>query len=184
MGIIRLISFSLLLLLVACGGKDGLKPPRPYFLSKAPEGPPEYVQAWNDGCDTGQSVYTTDFYKAFYTYVQDPNLLENEVYYRTWTDAFNYCRHFMKTNLAYGFSLGTGGYFGGGYDKSTPYRDLRPERAASQEGFAFPLWDAGIKLPSLSFDLYVDDENGGHPVFWGTNDFYKAPNLLGGGDDS
>jgi hypothetical protein len=120
--------------------------PRSIMMADNPDGPPEYQQAWKDGCESGMSTYGNSFYKTFYSYKMDPNLRDNELYYRTWKDAFNYCRHFTKSNLAQGFamdSLFTGtGY---GIKEDEPFNDLRTPRAATQEGFTLPGW-GGMKL--------------------------------------
>lgn len=63
------------------------------------DGSPEYKQGWKDGCETGLSSMTNDYYRAFYQYRVDVNLVNNETYYRAWKDTFNYCRHYAYGTL-------------------------------------------------------------------------------------
>ncbi len=70
--------------------------PRPWGIGDAPPGPPEFRKGWEDGCDTGIGAYGNDFYKVFYTYKQDLNLIQNPVYYRAWKDAYTYCRWYTE----------------------------------------------------------------------------------------
>ncbi len=110
--------------------------PRSVLMATAPEGPPEYVQGWNDGCESGLATYGNAYYRTFYHFKQDRNLVDNDLYYRTWSDAYNYCRHFTKSELAYG-SMWTfkGGYFSNTQD---PHEDLRLRRDVFTEGFDLP----------------------------------------------
>lgn len=57
-----------------------------------PEGPEEYQQGWQDGCTSGLSVKTNDFYRTFYSYTMHNELLQDPYYYRAWKSSFDYCR--------------------------------------------------------------------------------------------
>jgi hypothetical protein len=61
------------------------------FDMTPPDGPPEYQQGFKDGCESGYSGYANSFNKMFYTWKQDPELAQNNVYYQMWKDAYTYC---------------------------------------------------------------------------------------------
>lgn len=74
---------------------------KPYTLDfNPPPGPPEYQQGWADGCETGMHSYTNSLAKfvGAYQMKQDPNLVNNNVYYQVWKDAFLYCAIYMEAN--------------------------------------------------------------------------------------
>lgn len=74
---------------------------KPYTLDfTPPPGPPEYQQGWSDGCETGMHSYTNALAKfvGAYKMKQDPNLVNNNVYYQIWKDAFLYCAIYMEAN--------------------------------------------------------------------------------------
>lgn len=64
-------------------------------------GPPEYVQGWRDGCETGRSAYANHFYKMFLTVKQDEQLAQNPVYYQVWKDAYLYCWFYQETTSSH-----------------------------------------------------------------------------------
>lgn len=55
---------------------------------------PEYLQGWDEGCETGLSTMVPGYYKSFYSYKIDPKMMANEVYYKAWKDSYTYCRHY------------------------------------------------------------------------------------------
>lgn len=66
------------------------------------EGPPPgkeytplYVKGWKDGCHTGTSATSNNFYKFQYKFKQDALLAQNRVYYKGWKDAYDYCQRYM-----------------------------------------------------------------------------------------
>lgn len=58
--------------------------------AEPPPGPPIYQQGFRDGFESGYSAYGGSFSKMFYKWKQDPELAENEMYYRIWKDAYAY----------------------------------------------------------------------------------------------
>ena len=68
--------------------------PSPAFLDMDPPGPPEYKAGWRDGCESGFATYGTAFYKTYYSFYQDFNMLKNRHYNAAWHEAFNFCRHY------------------------------------------------------------------------------------------
>lgn len=95
---IKKIPFLILmsLFLSSCitqGVKETLKPAK-WIFKQAPKGPPEYVEGWNDGCESGLAAMTNDYYKTFYTFQQNNTLISNELYYKAWKDTFHFCRHY------------------------------------------------------------------------------------------
>lgn len=55
---------------------------------------PEYLQGWNDGCETGLSTMVAGSYKSFYGFKQDAYKIKDQKYYQAWKDAYNYCRQY------------------------------------------------------------------------------------------
>lgn len=69
--------------------------PKPFRMgSPDPNAPIEYKHGWEDGCITGLSTMNHGSYKTFYKYRQDPDLADNEMYYKAWKDSYTYCRHY------------------------------------------------------------------------------------------
>lgn len=58
--------------------------------------PPLYIRGWQEGCETGISANTNSFYKFYYSYRQTADLVMNDVYYRGWKDAFDYCQRYTR----------------------------------------------------------------------------------------
>lgn len=58
--------------------------------------PPLYIKGWQEGCETGISANTNSFHKFFYEYRQDASLVSNDIYYRGWKDAFDYCQRYTR----------------------------------------------------------------------------------------
>lgn len=58
--------------------------------------PPLYLTGWKDGCETGVSANTNSFYKFYYKYRQNADLVMNDIYYRGWKDAFDYCQRYTR----------------------------------------------------------------------------------------
>lgn len=77
------------LLLSAC------KPIQFYMLNV--EGPPEYVQGFEDGCDSGVSSGGSLLQRWFNPYKKDPEKLENALYKMGWNEGFSYCRFTVPT---------------------------------------------------------------------------------------
>lgn len=74
---------------------DSFFAPRPAGMGKPdPNAPPEHTKGWNDGCQTGMSTMVQDYYKNFYTYTLDVNMINNPTYYKAWKDAYTYCRQY------------------------------------------------------------------------------------------
>lgn len=65
--------------------------PLPFYWT-VPEGPPEYVQGYNDGCDTGVGAAGGIWYKYMYGFKKDPAMLNNGLYKQGWNEGFSYCR--------------------------------------------------------------------------------------------
>lgn len=78
----------------ACSSNSILAP-KPYGITgPASDAPENYLAGWNDGCETGMSTMSTTYYKSFYGYKIDAQMVEDPEYYRAWRDAYTYCRHF------------------------------------------------------------------------------------------
>jgi len=66
---------------------DGPPPGREYT--------PLYVQGWKDGCESGTSASSNQWYKMFYKFKQGAILAQNRVYYKGWKDSFDYCQRYI-----------------------------------------------------------------------------------------
>ncbi|NDF12558.1 MAG: hypothetical protein EB060_07095 [Proteobacteria bacterium] len=157
----RIVAVALLFLLTGCNPvMDGFKPGS-VWMAQAPEGPPEYVQGWKDGCESGMSAYGNSFYRTFYKFKQDPAMVKNETYYRTWQDSFNYCRHYTLANQKHGFTVS-----GGGFNPRNPdvAFDLRDQRDVQRDGLGLP-GSNGLTLPSWGEDVEEEDTLG--KAMWG-----------------
>lgn len=62
--------------------------------------PPVYVKGWKEGCETGVSANTNSLAKFAYKYRQDASLVMNDIYYRGWKDAFDYCQRYTRMYYA------------------------------------------------------------------------------------
>lgn len=169
---------TLLFLTTACGhsvlGYDIR--PTPIGMHDAPENaPPNYKQGWADGCESGYSAFGNSFYKTVYRLKKDRSLVNDRIYLRAWTDAFDYCRSKVNRELMEGLFWGPA--FGGGQEgvfprlgnkqasysapgnvfdqllpldgaggPFTPDRDLRSPSTINQRGFALPL-QGGVQFP-------------------------------------
>lgn len=88
----KLFVILVVLLLSACRPGGGMS-----IINDGPqEGPPELVQGYRDGCQSGISAYGNDYYKSLYPFKQDARLVGNKTYLTIWRDAYNYCRHWMN----------------------------------------------------------------------------------------
>lgn len=97
--IYHIIAFMVLVIaLSACGSG----PPWQQWMKEGPppqdgvEYPADYVDGWKDGCETGISSNTNHLYKFMYDYKQDSSRILNDVYYRGWKDAFDYCQRYTR----------------------------------------------------------------------------------------
>ncbi len=89
------------IILTGCNGLNNtldLRKPAALNLNP-PEGPPEYMQGWTDGCESGMDTYSTDLAKTFgfFDLKQDPKLRKNKMYYQVWKDAYLYCVLFLES---------------------------------------------------------------------------------------
>lgn len=96
---IKVITFLMLFILSGCLGKvfksDNPLAPIPAGLGKPAEnGSEEYKMGWADGCETGLSTMVTGYYKSFYFFKQNSNMVENPEYYKAWKDSYTYCRQY------------------------------------------------------------------------------------------
>lgn len=86
---------SVTLLLSGCFQNQNFYKPKPFGMGgPAKDAPPDYLEGWNDGCETGSGTMVPAFYKSFYKYKINPNKVSDLMYYKAWKDAYTYCRHF------------------------------------------------------------------------------------------
>jgi len=57
--------------------------------------PKLYLEGWQDGCRTGLGSYVSFYYQQFYGWTQDPIKAQNQIYYKGWKDAADYCGRYM-----------------------------------------------------------------------------------------
>lgn len=92
--------------------------PRPWTMAHAPEdATPEFKMGWNDGCESGLAAYGNDVYKAAYEFKQNIEMINHPLYFRAWTDGYQYCRSYINRFL-------NDGYWGGaGFDQTVNLRN-------------------------------------------------------------
>lgn len=98
---IKILISLLLICLVAtgCRGKifssKSSFAPKPFKIGGPPkDAHPDYLEGWEDGCNTGLSTMVPGYYKSFYGYQQDPYKTGNPIYYKAWKDSYTYCRQY------------------------------------------------------------------------------------------
>lgn len=69
-------------------------------ISYPEDAPPEYKLGWQQGCESGLSTYSNDYYKSMYKFKQDLSMMKSEYYSKAWNDSFNYCRSYVNRKLA------------------------------------------------------------------------------------
>ena len=57
---------------------------------------------YDHGCTSGIASYGNFLYKSQYKFIRDKELSSNGTYSRTWSDSYNYCRHWMAGHLGHG----------------------------------------------------------------------------------
>ncbi len=87
------------LVITGCRGKvfssKSAFAPKPFKIGGPPkDANPDYLQGWEDGCNTGLSTMVTGYYKSFYGYQQDPYKMSLPIYYKAWKDSYTYCRQY------------------------------------------------------------------------------------------
>lgn len=96
----KLIVIFMVILLSGCYNFGTFSPnsifaPKPFRMGKPDKNAdPIYTKGWNDGCQTGMSTMIQGYYKSFYKYAQDPELVEDKMYYQAWKDSYTYCRQY------------------------------------------------------------------------------------------
>jgi len=91
---LRFLSIAFIVILLASCTQGGGYKPTPFRMSKAPEGPPNFQQGWEDGCYTGLATLVPTYYKTFYRFKQDVSMIHDRLYYQAWNDSYNYCRQY------------------------------------------------------------------------------------------
>lgn len=86
----------LLLVLSSCQSYMAkILPDRPSkeFHDAMAEGSPEFAQGWKDGCESGMSAGSNNFYKMFYRInkVDGFKMTSSNDYGTAWSNAFWYC---------------------------------------------------------------------------------------------
>jgi hypothetical protein len=76
-----------------------------------PEGPPEYVQGFDDGCESGIAVDGDFWLKITHHLKKDPNYMNDQNYTRGWNEGFSFCRGYYGSLKKHG-PVGDSGWFG------------------------------------------------------------------------
>lgn len=94
--LLKLIAIAVLMTsLSACFRIPNQMKPAGFVFNKMPEDAPEsFKKGWTDGCQTGMSHMTNSFYRWFYRFTIDNELIQDPVYYTTWKDTATFCRHY------------------------------------------------------------------------------------------
>lgn len=64
-----------------------------------PNAPETWKLGWQHGCESGYSVYGTNFYSTIYKFKQDVTRINDTYYYKAWNDGFNICRAYANRAL-------------------------------------------------------------------------------------
>lgn len=91
--------FIIIILLSACT-PNPLPAWKRHILDRPPNTenqqiPKLYLEGWQDGCRTGVGMYSTFLYQNYWGWRQDAIKAQNQVYYKGWKDAFDYCGRYM-----------------------------------------------------------------------------------------
>lgn len=104
-------------------------------MPKPPKyGPPAFKQGWKDGCETGMTVYSTDYLRTLYRTNIDTNQIKNPHYKRAWDSASRYCMYYVSQHLRVGY-LDTGHFSSDLRDKDLWFDHQEP---ALYQGVDFP----------------------------------------------
>tara|TARA_B100001564_G_scaffold347324_1_gene347956 strand:+ start:126 stop:449 length:324 start_codon:yes stop_codon:yes gene_type:complete len=94
----KIITTTTLLALLVLSGCHNV-PMWKYDMFKRPYGnkpyPAEYIQGWQDGCESGAEASATHFYRLKYEFRQDWSMLNNTLYVSGWESAYNHCRKYV-----------------------------------------------------------------------------------------
>lgn len=114
----KLFVIMAILLLTACqSAPDKLKPMNWVFSQMPQDAPPAYKSGWQDGCESGLTVKSNDFYKTFYRLKQNTDLIHDPYYYNAWKSSFDYCRTYVYGMLKESGLRGGQPELGGGIPK-------------------------------------------------------------------
>jgi len=91
----KILLLTTLSLLTACHNVPAWK----YSMFERPVGnknyPPEYIQGWKDGCQSGAEASANHLYRFRYKFQQDWKMLDNRLYVNGWENAYNQCRKYV-----------------------------------------------------------------------------------------
>ncbi|MCC7259517.1 MAG: hypothetical protein IT567_00620 [Alphaproteobacteria bacterium] len=76
------------------------------------EGPEEYLEGYDDGCDSAVAVEGDFWQKMFYGHVKDPDMAEDKLYKNGWNEGYSYCRSYMGSLKSGGGPIGEDSWFG------------------------------------------------------------------------
>jgi hypothetical protein len=84
---------------ISCGFKAApwARPNSKIFAHKPISQNPDYSKGWDEGCESGMTAHTNNYYQSFYSYKLDASMVKNEVYYKAFQDAYIYCRLYAYT---------------------------------------------------------------------------------------
>jgi hypothetical protein len=94
---LKTITVAMMLVsLSACTSKPRVGAPwMQDLLNQGPPGPTLFQEGWRDGCETGISVTSNAFQRHFYSFKQNSELAQNEIYYSGWKNAYNFCQRYV-----------------------------------------------------------------------------------------
>lgn len=62
------------------------------FYYNKPEGPPDYVEGWDDGCDSAHASGGSILQRFYFRYTKNPDKLDNNLYKLGWSEGWSFCR--------------------------------------------------------------------------------------------
>jgi hypothetical protein len=68
--------------------------PTPSGLTRNPDGPPDFVNGYHDGCDSGLAAFGNTYYKTFYKFTKRFENEDDELYQNGWEKGYQYCRQY------------------------------------------------------------------------------------------
>ncbi len=125
---------------------------RPGLPDAPTQGPPLYLQGWNEGCETGANIYGNDYMRVIYANKINTSLMKNPVYRNAWRVGQSYCRFYVSTYLMQGFvadGFGRGVFDGNVLPAGENMRDSlwgNGEDLEIFQGFNLPGWEVGQGL--------------------------------------
>ncbi|GEM_PF-6438641 len=106
------------------------------------QGPPDYIDGWKAGCETGMATYSNSYLRSRYRTSVDPARMTNPVYNKGWELGQRYCSYYVSTYLSNTemASLTNDEYTRSDLRESNTWISLETDEYFSYEGFDTFTW--------------------------------------------